>query len=228
MNNRKIILVITIIVILFVIMGTTYALFSYVKVFNKNQVAITGDIYMKYLTGNQINITNCVPMSKEEALATDDNVFNFQIVGKNTSNKDIYYGISLVNDLELTGKTRIKPENINVYLKSDDTVLLDAVRYKSFDDTKIWVDTIPANTNSEITKNYSLKIWIDENILISDTEANADYTTDEWANSYVSLKVNVDGKLDEMNIPLSIETSDTYVENNKAYFITKISQTVDK
>ena len=223
MNNRKIILVITIIVILFVIMGTTYALFSYVKVFNKNQVAITGDIYMKYLTGNQINITNCVPMSKEEALATNDNFFNFQIVGKNTSNKDIYYGISLVNDLELTGKTRIKPENINVYLKSDDQVLLDGVRYKSFDDTKIWVDTIPANTNSEITKNYSLKIWIDENILISDTEANADYTTDEWANSYVSLKVNVDGKLDEMNIPLSIETSDTYVENNKAYFITKIS-----
>ena len=223
MRNRKIILVITIIVILFVIMGTTYALFSYIKVFNKNQVAITGDIYMKYLTGNQINITNCVPMSKEEALATNDNFFNFQIVGKNTSNKDIYYGISLVNDLELTGKTRIKPENINVYLKSDDQVLLDGVRYKSFDDTKIWVDTIPANTNSEITKNYSLKIWIDENILISDTEANADYTTDEWANSYVSLKVNVDGKLDEMNIPLSIETSDTYVENNKAYFITKIS-----
>ena len=57
-------------------MGTTYALFSYVKVFNKNQVAITGDIYMKYLTGNQINITNCVPMSKEEALANNDNFFN--------------------------------------------------------------------------------------------------------------------------------------------------------
>ena len=227
MKKKKIFLVITIIMILFVILGTTYALFSYVKVFNKNQVAITGDIYMNYLTGNQINITNCVPMSKEEALASDDNFFNFQIVGKNTSNKDIYYGISLENDIELTGKTRIKPKNIAVYLTSDDTVLLDGVRYKSFDNTKIWVDTIPANTNSQVTKNYSLKIWIDENTLISDTEANADYTTDEWANSYVSLKVKVDGKLDKMNIPLSIETSDTYVENNKAYFITKISNYLD-
>ena len=56
-------------------------------------------------------------MSKEEALETDDNVFNFQIVGKNTSNKDIYYGISLANDLELTGKTRIKPENINLVFR---------------------------------------------------------------------------------------------------------------
>ena len=91
MKNKKIILVITIIMILFAIMGTTYSLLSYVKVGNQNYVAITGDIYMKYLTGNQINITNCVPMSKEEALATNDNVFNFQIVGKNTSNKDIYF-----------------------------------------------------------------------------------------------------------------------------------------
>ena len=227
MKKKKISLVITIIMVLVVMLGTTYAFYFYARVGNKNQVAITGDIYMNYLTGNQINITNCVPMSKEEALASDENVFNFQIIGKNTSNKDIYYGISLTNDVELAGKTRIKPENIDIYLKSDDTVLLDAVRYKSFDDTKIWVDTIPANTNSEITKNYSLKIWIDENILISDTEANADYTTDEWANSYVSLKVNVDGKLDEMNMPLSLETNETYVENNKAYFITKISNYLD-
>ena len=135
----------------------------------------------------------------------------------------IFYGISLSNGDEIEGKSRIKPENIDIYLKSGDTVLLDAVRYKSFDNTKIWVDTIPANTNSEITRNYSLKIWIDQNTLISNTDPNKDYTLEEWNNSYVSLKVNVDGKLDEMNIPLSIETSDTYVENNKAYFITKIS-----
>ena len=62
MKKRKIILVITIIMILFAIMGTTYSLLSYVKVGNQNYVAITGDIYMKYLSGNQININNCVPM----------------------------------------------------------------------------------------------------------------------------------------------------------------------
>ena len=46
MKKRKIILVITIIMIFFVIMGTTYSLLSYVKVGNQNYVAITGDIYM--------------------------------------------------------------------------------------------------------------------------------------------------------------------------------------
>ena len=88
---RKIILVITIIMIFVVALGTTYAFYFYTKVGNQNQVAITGDIYMNYIETNQINITNGVPMSKEESLATDDNVFNFQIVGKNTSNKDILW-----------------------------------------------------------------------------------------------------------------------------------------
>ena len=91
MKKRKIILVITIIMVLVVALGTTYAFYFYTKVGNKNQVAITGDIYMNYIETNQINITNGVPMSKEESLATDDNVFNFQIVGKNTSNKDILW-----------------------------------------------------------------------------------------------------------------------------------------
>src|SRR5699024_3918339 len=136
---------------------------------------------------NQINITNAVPMSKNDALASDDNVFNFQIVGKNTSSKDIYYGISLVNGDEIAGKTRINPEDVNVYLTSEDDVLIDAIRYKSFDNTRIWVDTIPAGTNEEITKNYSLRIWIDENTVISNT--TGDYTIDEWNNSYVSVKV---------------------------------------
>lgn len=96
---------------------------------------VTGDIYMNYVETNGINITNTVPMTKEEALASEDNVFNFQIVGKNNSSKDIYYGISLVNGDEIEGKTRINPEDVNVYLTSDDNVLIDAIRYTSFDNT---------------------------------------------------------------------------------------------
>ena len=74
MKKKKISLVITIIMVLVVMLGTTYAFYFYTKVGNQNQVAITGDIYMNYIETNQINITNGVPMSKEEALATDDKV----------------------------------------------------------------------------------------------------------------------------------------------------------
>ena len=225
MKKRKKVISIIVSLILIVTLGVTYAAYNTLISGTRNQVAITGDIYMNYIETNGINITNAVPLSKEDALASNDNIFNFQIVGKNTSDKDIYYGISLVNGDEIAGKTRINPEDVNVYLTSDDNVLIDAIRYKSFDNTKIWVDTIPAGTNTEITKNYSLRIWIDENTVISNT--NGDYTIEEWNNSYVSVKVNVDGNLDSMNMPLALETDETYVENNKAYFIAKISNFLD-
>ena len=227
MEKRKKVISISLIVslILIITLGVTYAAYNTLISGTRNQVAITGDIYMNYIESNGINITNAIPMSKSDALTSDDNVFNFQIVGKNTSDKDIYYGISLVNGDPIDGKTRINPEDVNVYLTSDDDVLIDAIRYKSFDNTKIWVDTIPAGTNEEITKNYSLRIWIDENTVISNT--TGDYTIDEWNNSYVSVKVNVDGNLENMNMPLAIETDETYVENNKAYFIAKISNYFD-
>ena len=181
MKDRKKVISISLIVslILIVTLGVTYAAYNTLISGTRNQVAITGDIYMNYIENNQINITNAVPMSKNDALASDDNVFNFQIVGKNTSSKDIYYGISLVNGDEIAGKTRINPEDVNVYLTSDDDVLIDAIRYKSFDNTRIWVDMIPAGTNEEITKNYSLRIWIDENTVISNT--TGDYTIDGYS-----------------------------------------------
>ena len=225
MKDRKKVISIIVSLILIVTLGVTYAAYNTLISGTRNQVAITGDIYMNYIETNGINITNAIPMSKNDALASDDNVFNFQIVGKNTSDKDIYYGISLVNGDEIEGKTRINPEDVNVYLTSEDDVLIDAIRYKSFDNTRIWVDTIPAGTNEEITKNYSLRIWIDENTVISNT--TGDYTIDEWNNSYVSVKVNVDGNLESMNMPLALETDETYVENNKAYFIAKISNYLD-
>ena len=227
MEKRKKVISIslTVSLILIITLGVTYAAYNTLISGTRNQVAITGDIYMNYIESNGINITNALPMSKSDALASDDNVFNFQIVGKNTSSKDIYYGISLVNGDEIAGKTRINPEDVNVYLTSEDDVLIDAIRYKSFDNTRIWVDTIPAGTDTEITKNYSLRIWIDENTVISNT--TGDYTIDEWNNSYVSVKVNVDGNLENMNMPLSLETDETYVENNKAYFIAKISNYLD-
>ena len=227
MEKRKKVISISLIVTLLLIitLGVSYAFYNNLILGTRNQVLIAGDIYMNYIETSQINITNALPLSKEDALANDDNVFNFQIVGKNTSSKDIYYGISLVNGDEIEGKTRINPEDVNVYLTSDDDVLIDAIRYTSFDNTRIWVDTIPAGTNTEITKNYSLRIWIDENVVIGN--ANSDYTIDEWNNSYVSVKVNVDADLESMNMPLALETDETYVENNKAYFIAKISNFLD-
>ena len=221
MKRKKIIILSLIIsLILIVTLGVSYAIINFLGIGVKNQVAITGDIYMHYNESDTIALTNIEPMSESEALARDDNIFNFTITGKNTSDKDIYYGISLEEGAEQSG-TRIKPSDVMVYLESDGDILVNSLRYQDFTN-HIYVDRILANTNQEITKNYSLRVWLREGIIVSDTEENADYTTLEWANCYLSLKVMVDGNLDNMNMPLMVENNETYVENNKAYLIVNI------
>ena len=216
MKNKKIFLILSIMVILILTFGLTYALTKYVK-FSSNNISITGDIYLKLNGSNQINLTNMYPMTKEEALKLDNNSFNFTITGKNTSNKTIYYGISL----ESSGT--IKDSDISVYLEENNNVLVDGLRFQSFKDNPIYIDTIVGNTKEEFTKNYTLRVWLRENVLISDTESNADYTTDEWANASISLKLKVDGDLNYKQVPLKVETNNTYVENNKSYFLATVS-----
>ena len=223
MRDRKKVISISLIIILILVvtLGISYSIFNFLGTGSRNQVAITGDIYMHYNGSDTITLTNMVPMSESEALARTDNVFNFTITGKNTSNKDIYYGIYLEEGAEQTGKTRIKPSDVMVYLESDGDKLVNSLRYQDFTN-HIYVDMIPANTNQEISKNYSLRVWLREGIIVSDTESNASYTTEEWANCYLSLKVRVDANLETMNMPLMVENNETFVENNKAYLIVNL------
>ncbi len=223
MKNKRLALMISILGITIVTLGISYAFLSLTLNGQENSVLVTGDIYMNYTETNQISLTDAVPMSKDAALQLKTNSFNFQIKGKNQSKKDMYYGISIVYGEEQASKTRLKDEDIDVYLLQDTQVLVDAARYKTLNDTRIWADKIAANTNQEVTRNYTLRMWVDENVVISDTDANKDYTLDTWNKSYASFKVKVDGNLDKMNVPLEIDAKDSYYENGKAYFNITIS-----
>ena len=221
MKDKKIVLTLSRITVLVLTIGITYAIYNYSKI-SMNSSLVVGDIYMHYNETNQINITNATPMKKEDAIKDSytDNVFNFTITGKNTSNKDVYYAISIVEGDEIAGKTRINPKDIDVYLKEDEKVVVDGLRYEEWNNTRIWVSTIPANTKVEKTINYQLRIWVDDGVIIGNT-SDATYSIDEWNNSYTSVKINVNGNLDAMNMPLKVEKSS--VENNKSFFIATIS-----
>ena len=40
-----------------------------------------------------------------------------------------------------------------------------------------------------------LRMWVNENVMISDTNPNATYDTSYYANSYISVRVDVKGSL---------------------------------
>ena len=223
MKTRKNILMVLGLVLL---LGGSYAFYTYQK-YSGMQNLLNGEIYLNYLEDNEVHISGIFPETKEEALKRNDNTISFKVLSKNTSDKDIYYGITLNYGEEISNKIRIDAKYIMIYLECDGKVLIDGIRYSDFNNRRVYVDKIDAKTYTETTKNYTLRFWVDEETTISDTDSNASYKATEWANSYLNFKVNVDAGLETMNMPLSMETSDTYVENNKAYFIAKISNFIN-
>ena len=47
--------------------------------------------------------------------------------------------------------------------------------------------------SKEVNLTYKLRVWVDDDITISDTDESADYKTDEWQKLYASIKIRVDG-----------------------------------
>ena len=197
MNNKKKIILSVLVVLLLLAIGVTYAFFTY-ESGTKSDI-VTGQIYMNYEETNTISLTGVFPETKEQALARQDEngVFEFTITGRNTSKYPVYYEIDLLEGGVMTGKTeqstRLLPEHVRIYLERDGEPLVDGMTYKDWNNRRIYVDTVPENTTSNIEHKYTLRMWIDENVTISDTDPNADYTTSEWNDAYTSLKVRVVG-----------------------------------
>ena len=205
MDNKKKFILSVLVVLLLLTIGVTYAFFTY-ESGTKSDI-VTGQIYMNYEETSTISLTGVFPETKEQALArTDENgVFEFTITGRNTSKYPVYYEIDLLEGGLITGttesSTKILPEHVRIYLERDGEPLVDGMTYKDWNNRRIYVDTVPANQTSNIEHKYTLRMWIDENVTISDTVPNANYTTSEWNNSYTSLKVRVVGDFNPKELP---------------------------
>ena len=205
MNNKKKIILSVLVALLLLAIGVTYAFFTYENG-TKSEI-VTGQIYMNYEETSTISLTGVFPETKAQALARNDEngVFEFTITGRNTSNQPVYYEIDLLEGGLITGateqSTKILPEHVRIYLERDGEVLIDGKKYNDWDNRRVFVETIPANQENNIEHNYVLRMWIDENVTISDTNLDADYTTGEWNGSYASLQVRVVGDFNPKELP---------------------------
>ncbi len=210
-------IIINIVITLILILGLSYAFFNYTRTSKENSRLVTGDIYMHYKEINELTNYKVFPETKEEGL--DNEYFEFKVSGKNTSNKDIYYAISLAYGDDLSPKTRYHDEDIVFYLTEvvdgEEKVLIDSVRYTNYNNAKIWVATIDAGTKNEIEYVYRLRMWISETVLISDSDESATYTTGEYYNSYANVRVNVEGNLNENDINMILNSNDDNIINGK-------------
>ena len=214
-------------------LGVTFSIYTFNKT-STNSKLIVGDIYMHYNETNQIALENAVPSTTYDV----NNYFEFTINGKNTSTKDIWYEIVLTHgDNHATRTTRIRDDLLKfrlVEIKDDvETVVVDNQSYSDLTSKRIWVNTIPKNTTSDITYTYRLYMWISNDTVIGNL--NQDYTIDEWNDVYASIKVNVNGDFNKKRVENASEFKElvkakqtdsckTYVEEDG---ITYISGTKD-
>ena len=198
-NKKKIILGSILGIFIGALLGTTYAMYTY-NSSSVNNKLIAGDIYMKYKETSAINLSGAMP-SATYPDSTTGNYFEFQIVGKNTSSKDITYNVKLAyGDEELDAndnpKTRIDDEHLVfklVEVVNNEEVSPALVNDRSFNNipgATLYTATIPHGTNNETTRTFRVYARISENVGIG---TNTTYTIQEWNNLYASVKINVDG-----------------------------------
>ena len=232
-NNKKLIITLTIVGVLLISLGTTYALLiGWSSRISKNSSLVVGDIYMHYNEGNkQISITDAMPSD-----TYSNDYFEFTIDGKNTSNKNINYLISLsYGDIPSNRTLRIKDNLLDFKLvevvNNQENILVDTISFNSLVNAELYTATIPSNTNNYL-KTYRLYMKINNNTVIGDV--NQDYTIDEWNNVFASIKVNAMGTTNVFVKDIATfkemvlnEKSGTYIEEYDTIYLSGNSNDID-
>ncbi len=194
-------------IVLVAVLGISFAVWNYSRT-TDNQILVAGDIYMKFKENPALTIENAIPSEGPGA----NDYFEFTIEGKNTYSKPIWYEIDIQHGEEHgTRKTRIEDnllafKLVEVKEENQEEVLIEKGSYTGLATGKgIYVNTIPAGTNTKITRTYRLYMWISSKTIIGNT-SDADYDMDEWNDVYASIKVNVTGDFNEKSLKSEIGT----------------------
>ena len=196
LNNKKKILLGSIIgILLGSLVSMTYAFFTY-SVTSANQQLIAGDIYLRYQEGNGITLSNMLPSS-----TYPNEYFEFTVTGKNTNTQyDVEYNLKLAYGDAIQGKTRVTDSDIFFKLvevvnnvEQDLNPAVEDESFNSIPDSIIYTGTIPKNTTNQETHTYRLYMRISDSVTIGN--GDVDYQMSDWNNRYASVKINADGGL---------------------------------
>ena len=194
-NKKKIILGSIIGVLIGTLVSVSYAFFTYANTSGTTNQLITGDIYLKYGETSALGINGAMPSNTYPSASTG-NYFQFQITGKNTHETgSVLYKLKLAYGDNTTDRLN-KIDDKYLYFKlvevngNTEKIVVNDANFTTIPNSTLYVDTIPSNTTTEITKTYRLYMRIGEEVGIG---TNTTYTQDAWNKLYASVKVNAEG-----------------------------------
>ena len=201
-SSKQVLLsVLGIAVLVVAVVGVSFAFFNYSKTGEKNNTLTTGNIFFNFTEGNAINLTNEFPRTDEsgKALTTAQNgALEFSVVGYDSSEKGIAYTVYAIPGDATASKTRFKDSEIKLYLETaaegvtnnySSPKVVGTDGSLTADGLALATGKITATSStSQQTDSYTLRMWISSDVSIGE---NKDYTTEEYANMYYSLKLKV-------------------------------------
>ena len=197
-SKTKTLIIVAILILIFSVIGVSYAAIFYSKTGEKVNTVSTGTMMMSYSENtNGISLTNAYPMTDEVGMALnqDRQYFDFTVSATTGGQSIINYMITATKEADST-----LPDNaIKVYLTNTDNsseveVLEPTVVSNLTKTTGNEASSVPSgefllaseivsstNTNTSVTHNYCLRMWVDQDF--SDLNASGSYR----------LRVNVYG-----------------------------------
>ena len=212
-HKKELLMIILVLLFIIVLIGVSYAAFSYTGRGEKINTITTGAITMSYEeTDNVINMSGALPTTDKTGMIrlTEGEYFDFKISSSISGNTNINYEISAKKE---DGNT-IDGSNIKLYLtkvNSDGTeeALMVPETYNEETSSNSYtgrpeneMSLYTSSMNSSENNSYRLRMYVDESYNPQGDGGNLEF----------SVKINVYGKVGDKYVP---ETTKTILEDNE-------------
>ena len=248
MNNSKqtILSIVGIAILVIAVVGVSFAFFTYSRTGTTNNVITTGTIAFEYeeTTTSALSLTNQFPQTNEEG--ANNAKFQFDVKGNvPTSANPINYKVYVVPGAEETGKTRFADSQISIKVTTTphtgttttgnvETDFQTAGDLDGLSNTttnpkgiQIGHGTV-TNNGVEQQHDYTLTMWVNDTVTISDTDASKTYRAKEYNSStWPEMPgVNAEGQNDTTKLPYGTSTDGRTVYSN-LYYSVKVNVEAD-
>ena len=213
MKKQNIIMGISFILLIFMVIGVSYAAYKFSAAGTKENVISTGTISMSYSQNSFIDLKHTYPKTDTYAIATkeDKSSMEFSVSMETSGTKQINYALAITNIEE--GAT-LKSDKVKIYLEKEGKVVnnfetnkgktIDSFKNKYveglIDSYAIYQDIL---TTSNKTHHYILTSWIDESYILP--IKNETTTSKQTNEETYKFKVKVVG----VDTPITIKEKST-------------------
>ena len=217
MKKQNIIMGISFILLIFMVIGVSYAAYKFSAAGTKENVISTGTISMSYSQNSFIDLKHTYPKTDTYAIATkeDKSSMEFSVSMETSGTKQINYALAITNIEE---GTTLKSDKVKIYLEKEGKVVnnfetnkgqtIESFKNKYveglIDSYAIYQDIL---TTSNKTHHYTLTAWIDESYILP--IKNETTTTKQTNEETYKFKVKVVGVDSPITIKEEISTSVT-------------------